>query len=180
MTKTDAYIYSSLIIITSFVPVLCIHNYMLRQSLLGRKFKIATMALIYEKVLNLNKSVFAETTVGQMVDLISNDVTRFEAAMLFIQDLWMTPLQLIIVLVLLYIYVGPTGLAGVAVMIGFIPFQIWLSKKMSAYRLRTALKTDERIRIMSEVISGIQVIKMYTWENHFLSWWNLVESLLSY
>lgn len=35
------------------------------------------------------------------------------------------------------------------------------------FRAETAVLTDDRIRTMNEVISGIRVIKMYGWEKPF-------------
>jgi hypothetical protein len=39
--------------------------------------------------------------------------------------------------------------------------------KVTFIRFKSALLTDERVRIMNEIITGIRVIKMYAWENAF-------------
>ena len=35
------------------------------------------------------------------------------------------------------------------------------------FRLKAAIVTDKRIKVMNEIISGIRVIKMYGWEYAF-------------
>lgn len=40
-------------------------------------------------------------------------------------------------------------------------------KLSSIFRLKTALRTDKRIKFMEEIITGVRVIKMFAWETPF-------------
>ena len=48
-----------------------------------------------------------------------------------------------------------------------IRYSGWMGKVFSRLRMKTAICTDERIRTMNEIISGMRVIKMYAWEKPF-------------
>jgi len=43
----------------------------------------------------------------------------------------------------------------------------FLGKLIAKLRKQIAVRTDERMRLMNEIVSGIQVIKMYAWETPF-------------
>ncbi|KAF2894912.1 hypothetical protein ILUMI_11261 [Ignelater luminosus] len=167
ISKDKAYYYSTAIVMASFLNVLGGHLYMLSIQQFAMTVRVATCSLIYRKSLKLNNSVLGGTTIGQMVNLLSNDVSRFDRAIHHAHNLWITPIETIIVVFLLYHFVGLTSTIGVLFMVLFVPFQMFLGKKTSFYRFKTALKTDERVRLMNEIIQGIQVIKMYTWEKPF-------------
>ncbi|XP_018565518.1 probable multidrug resistance-associated protein lethal(2)03659 isoform X2 [Anoplophora glabripennis] len=167
MTKKEACTYAALLILISLLRVVLVHNYLLETLQLSLKIKVANCALIYRKALKLSKSSLAETTVGQMVNLLSNDVSRFNTATQHVHFVWLLPAATALIMYLLYINVGITALAGTFFILLFVPFQIYMGKKTSEFRLRTALRTDERVRLMSEIVTGIQVIKMYTWEKPF-------------
>ena len=52
-------------------------------------------------------------------------------------------------------------------MVSAVPFQSWMGQQFAKLRVETATKTDRRIRLMNEIINGMKVIKMYTWEKPF-------------
>lgn len=43
----------------------------------------------------------------------------------------------------------------------------YLSKKQGDLRYKIAKQTDFRVKLMSEITSSMQVIKMYAWEKPF-------------
>lgn len=42
-----------------------------------------------------------------------------------------------------------------------------MAKKQGNMRSKISKKTEYRVKIMNEIVSGIQVIKMYAWEKPF-------------
>ncbi|XP_045469838.1 probable multidrug resistance-associated protein lethal(2)03659 isoform X2 [Harmonia axyridis] len=167
ITKDDAYIYAGAVVLCSLINVLVVHPYMLGVSHLGMKVRVACCSLIYRKALRLSNSALGQTTIGQVVNLLSNDVNRFDVSLIFGHQLWVAPLETIVVSYLLYLEIGVSAFLGIVLLLVFIPMQIYVGRKISIVRLKTALRTDERVRLMSEIINGIQVIKMYAWEKPF-------------
>ncbi|KAL7740941.1 hypothetical protein ACLKA6_014096 [Drosophila palustris] len=166
-TIDAAYYYAAGVIACSALNVFIMHPYMLGTIHMGMKMRVGLCSMIYRKALKLSKTALGDTTAGHIVNLISNDVGRLDFATIFVHYLWVGPLQTLFITYLMYLKIGVAAVFGVAFMLMFIPLQAWLGKKTSALRMRTALRTDERVRMMNEIIAGIQVIKMYAWELPF-------------
>lgn len=73
---SEAYLYSAGIIACSFFSVLSQHSLMLSNLTCGMKIRIAACSMIYRKSLKLSKTAMVNTTSGQIVNLLSNDVGR--------------------------------------------------------------------------------------------------------
>ncbi|EDW28514.1 GL18906 [Drosophila persimilis] len=162
-----AYYYAGGVILCSAFNVIIMHPYMLGTMHVGLKMRVGMCSMIYRKALRLSKTALGDTTAGHVVNLMSNDVGRLDLATIFVHYLWVGPLETVFITFLMYQEIGIAAVFGVAFMLLFIPLQAYLGKKTSVLRLRTALRTDERVRMMNEIISGIQVIKMYAWELPF-------------
>lgn len=46
-------------------------------------------------------------------------------------------------------------------------FPVYLSNLQGKLRGKIANRTDQRVKVMSELVEGVQVIKMYAWEKPF-------------
>lgn len=60
---------------------------------------------------------------GQLVNLMSNDVSRFDIVTYFIHSLWTTPLCIFLVSWMLFQEAGWPSLIGVTVIVGILPIQ---------------------------------------------------------
>jgi hypothetical protein len=100
------------------------NNLPIKHSQQNKKITMATETFShFSQSLRLSQSSLGQTTIGQMVNLLSNDVNRFDQSTIFLHYLWVGPIQTAIVTVILWTYYGPACLAGLAVLVLFVPFQ---------------------------------------------------------
>lgn len=121
-------------------------------------------SLVYRKSLRLSQSALGVTTVGLVVNLLSNDVYRMDFGDFYISYVWVAPLETLVALYFMYDQIGISAVWGVLFLLALIPLQGYLGKKISQCRFKITARTDERVQMMNEIIQGIQVIKMYAWE----------------
>ncbi|KAL3283209.1 hypothetical protein HHI36_006358 [Cryptolaemus montrouzieri] len=167
ISQEHACIYAAIIGLTYLFVNVTFHPSMMTKMHVSMKMRICCGSLIYRKALRLSKSALAKTTIGQIVNLLSNDVTKFEQGFDNTDYAIITPIQTGVGLYMLYSEIGIAAVFGVLFLLSFVPLQMYVAKRTSGLRHKTAIRTDERVKLMNEIICGIQVIKMYCWEEPF-------------
>uniref|UniRef100_A0A674EUC4 Cystic fibrosis transmembrane conductance regulator n=1 Tax=Salmo trutta TaxID=8032 RepID=A0A674EUC4_SALTR len=163
----EAFGYAAGVCLSTLILAITHHLYFFHVQRSGMKMRVAMCHMIYKKALCLSSAAMGKTTTGQIVNLLSNDVNKFDEVTIFLHFLWVGPLQAAAVLGLLWVEIGPSCLAGMAVLVILMPTQTMFGRLFSKFRSKTAALTDNRIRTMNEVVSGIRIIKMYAWEKPF-------------
>ncbi|KAJ8734039.1 hypothetical protein PYW07_014590 [Mythimna separata] len=168
MTQREAGFYAFAMLGLNFVSMMCQHHSSLFVMRFSMKVKVACSSLLYRKLLRMSQVSIGDVAGGKLVNLLSNDIARFDYAFMFLHYLWVVPIQAAVVLYFLFVaasWAPFVGLFGVVILI--LPLQAGLTKLTAVVRRSTAKRTDKRIKLMSEIINGIQVIKMYAWEKPF-------------
>uniref|UniRef100_A0A3B4WK00 Multidrug resistance-associated protein 4-like n=1 Tax=Seriola lalandi dorsalis TaxID=1841481 RepID=A0A3B4WK00_SERLL len=160
-------VYAAAMSLSAFALTILQHLYFYQVQKMGMRIRVAMCHMIYRKALALSSESMGQTTTGQIVNLLSNDVNRFDEITLNLHYLWVGPLQAMVIVFFLWYEIGPTCLAGVAAVALMLPVQTWFGKLFGIFRSKTSVFTDNRIRIMNEVVSGVRIIKMYAWEKPF-------------
>ncbi|NP_596902.1 ATP-binding cassette subfamily C member 4 [Rattus norvegicus] len=162
-----AYGYAAVLSLCTLILAILHHLYFYHVQCAGMRIRVAMCHMIYRKALRLSNSAMGKTTTGQIVNLLSNDVNKFDQVTIFLHFLWAGPLQAIGVTILLWVEIGISCLAGLAILVILLPLQSCIGKLFSSLRSKTAAFTDARFRTMNEVITGMRIIKMYAWEKSF-------------
>uniref|UniRef100_A0A671QU37 Canalicular multispecific organic anion transporter 2-like n=1 Tax=Sinocyclocheilus anshuiensis TaxID=1608454 RepID=A0A671QU37_9TELE len=152
---------------TSLLQTLILHQHFQYCFVTGMRLRSGIIGAIYRKALAITNEAKRSSTVGEVVNLMSVDAQRFMDLTTFLNMLWSAPLQIILALFFLWQNLGPSVLAGVAVMVLLIPFNAFIAMKTRTYQVEQMKHKDDRIKLMNEILNGIKVLKLYAWEVSF-------------
>lgn len=154
------------IVLCSLITSLLFHPFMFYVFAVGSRIRLACAGLIYRKC--LGAALNAGEGLGALaISVMSIDLAQFDLSFYFFHDLWKGPVEACLFGYIMYTQVGWTALIGIAFILLLIPLQAWAAKAAAQFRTRSGEQRDKRVKLMNEIITAIQVIKMYAWEQSF-------------
>ncbi|XP_053304504.1 ATP-binding cassette sub-family C member 8 isoform X2 [Spea bombifrons] len=135
----------------------------------GINLRGAIQTKIYSKIMHLSTSNMSmgEMTSGQICNLVAIDTNQMMWFFFLCPNLWAMPVQIIIGVILLYYILGISAFIGAAVIIVLAPVQYFVATKLSQAQRSTLEYSNERLKKTNEMLRGIKLLKLYSWEHIF-------------
>lgn len=132
----------------------------------GMRIRVGLIATIYRKCLSLSLS--NSFSSGFIVNMVSNDVQRFEDVSPFGNYLWVGLIQFIIAMYLIYCEIGWVFLAPCLSLLFMASLQGSFGARFGKYRKNAVVHRDNKINSVSDMLAGIMIVKLYAWEKPFI------------
>ena len=125
----------------------------------------ATISLLTGKAMDVKVGASKE---GAETALVGNDIFRLADMLGFAPNFWTCLSSLGGGIVLLLVFLGPSSLLGVLVMVSCLLISGVLTKKAKKYIAKALGAADGRVGVAREIVEGIKVVKMQLWEEAYL------------
>ncbi|TXT15664.1 hypothetical protein VHUM_00167 [Vanrija humicola] len=145
-----------------------IHHFFYRSMVVGVLSRAALISAIYERALRFTQKSRGEIPNGKIVNHISTDTSRIDFASGFFHIVWTAPIQFIIIMIILIVQIGYSALPGIFFLLIMTPAQATIMKQLFAIRKKAMIWTDKRAKLLQEVLGGMRIVKLMSWEAPFL------------
>ena len=126
--------------------------------------KGALSFIIYEKITRLSVYNLNKISSGKLVNIVANDLNIFERSGLFFTHPITGILGLVAGTAVIWYFFNVSVLLGIGFMLSTLIIHRIVASVTIKYKDNVNHVTDQRVKITSEIIEGIRLLKMYTWE----------------
>ncbi|KAF9156041.1 Multidrug resistance-associated protein 1, partial [Linnemannia schmuckeri] len=125
------------------------------------------IAMIYRKSLRLSPAARSKSTLGEISNYMAVDAESWMAAGNLLPLVVTLPVEIGLGIWLLYRLLGWSLLAGLAVFAIISPIQTMFASFLHSYQKNKLKAMDNRLRLMTEILANIKIVKLYSWEDAF-------------
>ena len=131
------------------------------------QLRSALVILLHRKALRLHCS--PSTTDGlSMLNLMSNDTEHIFEASIWLHYLWIGVIYIFVVLAAVTVKLGISALVGFAILFISLPSNMLFGKLIARQKAKMVVHSDVRTTFIGQILNGIEVVKVFAWENAFM------------
>ncbi|CAD7937198.1 unnamed protein product [Amoebophrya sp. A120] len=156
--------YGGLLLFFTFVNLIATNLTTYLMSNLGQRLRAYTVVTIYEKLLSL-----PTVNSGEVLKLVTTDAAQWLECLPGFHQLWGVPLLVFGASLFLFQLLGFWIAAiGLVFLFGMCVINVFVSRLGDDARKKRMEKSEKRILVCNELLSGIRIVKFFTWEEPYL------------
>lgn len=135
---------------------------------LSTKIDTTLCHLVHQKALRLSSEAVSETSIGELVNILTNSVNEVTyLATTQLNLIWTIPLETAVCWLTMYSLIGNAMWVGLAVSVLIIPLTGFLARLQTRLYLKLQDACEDRFTHTDNLLSNIKSIKLYGWETTF-------------
>ncbi|XP_075719658.1 ATP-binding cassette sub-family C member 10 [Rhinoderma darwinii] len=152
---------------SGFLGALVQNQFMHQINKLMLSVRASVLTSVYQKSLRGEGTGLAKFSPGEVVNFMSTDSDRISNFCRSFHELWGLPVQFSVTLYLLYQQVGIAFLGGLGLALVLVPLNKVIASRIMNNNKEMLKHKDARVKLVTELLSGMRVVKFYAWEEHF-------------
>ncbi|KAF1329536.1 Abc transporter c family member 2, partial [Globisporangium splendens] len=161
----SGYVLVVLLAAVSFVGVSCLNYGFFMSSRVGVNMRSVMMDIVYQKALRLSCVARQAYTTGEIVTLMSVDSERIFNGMVTGPWIFIAPLAFIVTILLIALLFDViSALCGALLLAIVLYVSVRLADRIGDLQEELLEVVEERVKVTSEALQGIRVMKFYAWE----------------
>ncbi|KAF9171232.1 hypothetical protein BGX21_008399 [Mortierella sp. AD011] len=142
-------------------------QYYVRLVEISIQIRSALVSMIYRKALVLSPGARKSATSGEITNHMSADAEKWVTNIVWMPSWVSSPFEITVATFLLYRLLGWSVFCGISMVAITTLLQGWAGQVMESVKTEKMKAQDSRVRLMTEILANIKIIKLYSYVEAF-------------
>ncbi|KAF4130868.1 ABC transporter [Phytophthora infestans] len=120
--------------------------------------------LLFRKMMKLSASSRKRKSTGELTNMYTADCESLVRTALVVHQMWLIPLQILVVSYMLVRVLSVAAFASIAVIVLMLWLNHFVSKQMHSLERTHRREKDKRMKKVTEALKAVSVVKLNAWE----------------